>query len=190
MHLNLLFVSTQSQCVCPKKDTCTNFAWIQRKDLYKLSWWQTCMTGFINDVYIKDEGNFCLLWSWSGRHWGILQKGKLIKGTKPKNTDKCQTTIWDYFDALLTIINTKTAKRPNTKTPIIWVLLPRCIVDKGKLKKGKEGPDKDKGKNKGKDIDKDTDNLTFVTSMHSWQRQTQGEPRRQRGHRRRSKRLE
>ena len=138
MHLNLLFVSTQSQCVCPKKDTCTNFAWIQRKDLYKLSWWQTCMTGFINDVYIKDEGNFCLLWSWSGRHWGILQKGKLIKGTKPKNTDKCQTTIWDYFDALLTIINTKTAKRPNTKTPIIWVLLPRCIVDKGKLKESGE----------------------------------------------------
>ena len=62
---------------------------------------------------------------------------------------------------MLTIINTKTAKRPNTKTPIIWVLLPRCIVDKGKLKKGKEGTDKDKGK------DKDTDNLTFVTSTHS-----------------------
>ena len=67
----------------------------------------------------------------------------------------------------MTIINTKTAKRPNTKTPIIWALLPRCIVDKGKLKKGKEGTDKDKRKSKGKDIDKDTDNLAFVTSMHS-----------------------
>ena len=36
------------------------------------------------------------------------------------------------------IINTKTAVRPNTKTPTIWPLLPRCIVDKGKLKESGE----------------------------------------------------
>ena len=148
------------------------------------------MTVFVGDVYIKDEGNFCLLWTWSDRLWGILQqKGKLIKKTKTQKHGQRQNhnLPWCIVD------NCKQKDGRDTKYKdkyIIWPLLPRCIVEKGTLNKGKEGTDKVKGKNKGKDINKDTDNLTFVTSMHSWQRQTQGERRIQRGHRRRSKRLE
>ena len=121
----------------------------------------------------------------------ILQKGKLTKRTKTQKHGQRQNhnSPWGIVDNC----KHKDSRETNYKDKYkIWPSLRYldAYLTKANSRRAKKAQTKTKEKNKGKDIDKDTDNLTFVTSTHSWQRQTQEERRIQRGHRRRSKRLE